>query len=304
MFNLLFGVGRNSGEATEDDQQSLNSSLMDTEVQEEADSDDDLNFESPSQLIQTRSIRTNELLAVRPPSPIMEVSDTEQPIVAASTSSAVVPTTIIISAKPSNDLQRWTLPELILKALPDLKITVPDVLVVGAQSSGKTMLITSLLFFYLIDHPAFTDAMGQCLLSILRTGTSLVTRRPTAIQFLHTEKVNCCEISLRFKDQEANFGEPLFNHLIATLTSNANVPDDAVFAQELEITITCDTVPNIKFTDMPGLTTNDRKFRDEPTKSVESLVREKIMMSSNTVVAVEQAALEDYSTSMVTPLIG
>lgn len=54
--------------------------------------------------------------------------------------------------KRKKDAQAWsrsTLPDLIVQALPDVHIRAPNVIIVGAQTSGKTKMFISLLFLIL-----------------------------------------------------------------------------------------------------------------------------------------------------------
>src|SRR5690348_6663413 len=92
---------------------------------------------------------------------------------------SVVPSSQDVSSSANN--MKSTLPELLVKALPDVDIHTPNVLMIGEQSSGKTRMIISLLFYYLIDHPFFQPEMGILLLKLFKTGNSMITRRPTMV---------------------------------------------------------------------------------------------------------------------------
>ena len=64
-----------------------------------------------------------------------------------------------------------TLAQKIANTFPDANINSPNVVIVGAQNVGKTMMIISLLFHHLINRPFFTEDMGERLLKLLHTGS-------------------------------------------------------------------------------------------------------------------------------------
>ena len=65
---------------------------------------------------------------------------------------------------------RDTLAQKITNTFPDAAINSPNVVIVGAQNVGKTMLIISLVFHHLINETFFTDDIGERLLKLLHTG--------------------------------------------------------------------------------------------------------------------------------------
>ena len=188
--------------------------------------------------------------------------------------------------KRKKDVQAWsrsTLPDLIVQALPDVHIRAPNVIIVGAQTSGKTKMFISLLFLYLVNHPSFTDEMGMALLRLFRTGKSTVTRRPTTVNFVHSSTPGTLQISLSYQEQhDVLFGSPEFMQLIEEVTPEAASSAD-IFCEEVEIKVVSDSVPNIRFTDMPGITTKDRYFVDNPTQTIKDRGLEMMADNNNTI---------------------
>jgi hypothetical protein len=197
-----------------------------------------------------------------------------------------------------------TIPELFVKVLPDVRLEVPNVLILGEQSSGKTSVILSLIFYYLIDHPLLTDEMGMSILNFFRTGNSMVTRRPTTVRLIHSmdEKVH---FSLMYKRQTYEFGTPEYQEITQELSS---VPPGELFKEEIILQIITNNIPDLVFTDYPGITSKkNQTFSDctpnDPISTLEQLVKQKIRQPFNTLVIVEPVATEDYSTSHIIPLV-
>lgn len=211
------------------------------------------------------------------------------------------PTTIVAIPQPLTEEEtEWdTLPDLISRALPNAHIRAPNVVIIGAQSSGKTKMIISMLFHYIIDHPKFTEEMGIRILRLFKTGESMVTRRPTTISFINSRDESVCNLRLQFGDRSAVFGTNEFDNLVNDLSDYG--PED-VFEQEVQLSLMSHSVPNIKFTDFPGLTTKERLFLDTH-RSVKSLIEEKIHDKSNTMIVVQESTNTDFSTSHIIPLI-
>lgn len=216
---------------------------------------------------------------------------------------------------PPKDKIKKTIPELLVQILPDVDIHAPNVLMLGEQSSGKTRMIISLLFYYIIDHPLFTADMGELLLKLFKTGNSMVTRRPTTVRFLHavsnsglstssssSQPNDTLDISLTFEGQLVHYHSQTesFRQLIEQLSVHPLA--DALFEAEVVITIRAHNVPNITFTDFPGLTTDDRTFSDSG-RSLKGLIKEKMRQTHNTLVIVEPSSREDLNTSHICPLL-
>jgi hypothetical protein len=197
-------------------------------------------------------------------------------------------------------LKATTLPELFAKVVPAVHLAIPSVLVLGEQSSGKTRLIISLIFYYLIDHPLLSDEMGISLLKLFRTGQSMVTRRPTTVKLIHSvdESIN---ITLLFQQRQYEFGTAEFMQLIEELSSSH--PGE-LFEEEIVIQIVTNNVPDLVFTDYPGITTEDKVLCDSGEgKTLKGLIEEKVQQPYNTLVIVEPASREDFSTSHIYPLL-
>jgi hypothetical protein len=197
-----------------------------------------------------------------------------------------------------------TVPEIFVKVLPDVHLTVPNVLILGEQSSGKTRLILSLIFYYLIDHPLLTNEMGMSLLKLFKTGQSMVTRRPTTVKLIHSTEENVIHINLIYQNQVYEFGQPQFAQLIEQMSS---APEGELFKEEIIVQIITNNIPDLVFTDYPGITTVDRVLSDaaenDEIKTLKQLVESKIKQPYNTLVIVEPAAKEDFSTSHIFPFL-
>lgn len=180
-----------------------------------------------------------------------------------------------------------TLVDLLVKAFPDSDIQAPQIVIVGAQSSGKTKLIISMIFFRLIRHPHFTDEMGDVLLQVFRTGSGLMTRRPIKVSLLNSPDRDICSINFRHNNDSFDFDNAELPNFISRLH---DFDGDEIFETPLEITIRAYQLPNIQFTDMPGLRSKDIPLSDTRHKTLKNLVTEWIAIKSNTVVAVESAS--------------
>lgn len=188
--------------------------------------------------------------------------------------------------QPVTPSAQATLVDLLVKAFPDSMIEAPKIVIVGSQSSGKTKLIMSMIFLSLIQHPHFTDEMGNMLLQVFRTGTGLTTRRPIQVSLLHSSDQESCSIHFKHKKEKFDFGDALLPDFIERLN---NYSGNEIFESPLEITIRAYQLPNIQFTDMPGLRSTDIALADSPQKTLKGLVMDCIANGSNTVVAVESA---------------
>jgi hypothetical protein len=193
-----------------------------------------------------------------------------------------------------------SLGELLSMLFPACEMQCPDVVLAGAQSSGKTKLVLSLVFSHIGSNLKFSDAMGEALLRILRTGTRMVTRRPTTIRFCKREDVQEFQFELKLGETVTRFGEEAFNQLIDALN---NVSGDSAFQEELVVAISGPGLRSIAFTDLAGLVTNDKPLEDCNEKTIKSLAIEYLRRPNTTVVVVEPATLEDFDTSQISPLL-
>jgi hypothetical protein len=246
----------------------------------------------------------------------------------------------------SSQEMRETLPELLVKALPDVDLNAPNVLMIGEQSSGKTRLIISLLFYFLIDDPSFTNDMGLLLLKLFKTGNQMVTRRPTTVRFVHSfshshhhknssssssysasppshedassppsgsssssstveNTSSFLDLKLFYDNVTADYHENQeeFIALVEHLHELAIASPNELFQKEIAIQITAKNVPNIVFTDLPGLATEDRTFSDNPSQTLKEMITEKIQQPHNTLVIVEPQLKDDLNTSLVYPML-
>jgi hypothetical protein len=74
-----------------------------------------------------------------------------------------------------------TIFERIPVILPDLENQLANLLIIGNRAAGKSALLRSLVFYFLIDKNYFTDEMGEQILRIFLTGVNMATRRPTSV---------------------------------------------------------------------------------------------------------------------------
>lgn len=181
-----------------------------------------------------------------------------------------------------------TLVDLLVEAFPDSKIEAPKIVIVGSQSSGKTKLIISMILQRLNSHSQFTDSMGDTLLKVFRTGRGLTTRRPVVVNLLHTSDQQVCTMRFRHEQDTYDFGDPMLDHFLNSLNDYSG---NEIFESALEITIKAFQLPNIQFTDMPGLRSSDVELKNARTAlTLNDLVERCIANPSNTVVAVETAS--------------
>lgn len=201
------------------------------------------------------------------------------------------------------DYTTATVNQLLTRMVPDADISCPNVIVVGGQSSGKTKMIISMVFHHLIGNEYITDDMGEKLLKIFSTGEKMVTRRPTTIQFKKISENYSCNITIQLGRDKANYTDPKFDEIINKVRNESSTRDGKVYMGELKIEITAPGLPNISFTDLPGLITDNRQLSDSEGQSIRQLVQSYMIRKNTTLVVVEPASIEDFDTSQVSPLI-
>jgi hypothetical protein len=82
------------------------------------------------------------------------------------------------------------------------------------------------------------------------------------------------------------------------------VRDRRAFEEELRVKIAAPGLPNMCFTDLPGLVTDDREVFDSAEGlTIRELVKRYMRRPQTTLVVVEPAATEDFDTSQVAPLL-
>ena len=204
------------------------------------------------------------------------------------------------------DLSTATLGQLLAKVVPDADIHNPNIIIIGGQSSGKTKMIISMVFHHLIENTTVTDQMGEKLLKLFRTGEKMVTRRPTKIRFMKSEPGSACQITLSFGDEISYFDDPNFDVIVNRIHEESLVRDGKAYQQELKVTIHAPGLPNMHFTDLPGLITDDREVSDivdADVTTIRKLVKQYMRQPGTTLVVVEPAATEDFDTSQVAPML-
>ena len=192
------------------------------------------------------------------------------------------------------------LAQLMTKVIPDADVECSNVIVIGAQSCGKTKLINSMIFHHLVDNPFFTDEMGDVLLKLSSTGKNMITRRPIEINFMKAVTSN---ISLQLGNNRSNFNEPGFDQIINQVHSESIQQNGKAYMEKLIITIFASNLPHMKFTDLPGLITEDCELSDMKGLTIRALVEQYMRTPNTTIIAVEPASNEELATSLVVPLI-
>lgn len=218
-----------------------------------------------------------------------------------------------------------TLSQCLMRVLPDADVASPNVIVIGAQNVGKTSQIRKMVFYHLIHNEYFTDDMGTKLLQLIRVGGGLVTRRPVTIS-LGKRDINECRIKLKLGGLVAEYcsssesSSPLprgegsasderkfnsnmdFDSIINRITTESEDTAHDIFEEELVVEILAPNLPNVTFTDLPGLVTMDKKLSDSE-KSIRELIVSYICRPNTTVVVVESASIDDFEISHVSPLL-
>jgi hypothetical protein len=196
-----------------------------------------------------------------------------------------------------------TLPDLLVQAFPDGSIKAPNVVIVGQQSSGKTKLVISMIFSYLKNH--ITDEMGDILLNVFRTGKSLTTRRPITVKLINARRGDE-QCSIKFTYQHINhfYGD---DGLLDFLHSLNNYAGNEIFDIPLEISIVARGLPNMQFTDLPGIRSASLILTNtNPPRTLNQMVEEWIANPNNTVVVIESApvyATGQADTSLIYPML-
>ena len=201
---------------------------------------------------------------------------------------------------PEHEKVTENLAQLMTKVIPDADVECSNVIVIGAQSCGKTKLINSMIFHHLIDNPSFTDEMGDILLKLSSTGKNMITRRPIEINFMKAVTSN---ISLQLGNNRSNFNEPGFDQIINQVHSESIQQNGKAYMEKLIITIFASNLPHMKFTDLPGLITEDCELSDMKGLTIRALVEQYMRTPNTTIIVVEPASNEELATSQVVPLI-
>eukprot|EP01035_Chromulina_nebulosa_P025605 gene25605-33434_t len=199
-----------------------------------------------------------------------------------------------------------TLPQKICKAFPDIAYAInsPNVILVGPQCAGKTKLMISLIFHHLVDKDFFTDEIGERLLKLFPTGSTMATRRPTTVHLSSQMDSDNCRVRLELGNQSAEFSNiDQFDALLDAMDAQSRAKNNSAFMEEVVISIYAKTLPNVSFTDLTGLRTIDQPLCDAETTTIKSLVCEYMRRPETIIFAVESASCQDYSTSHIVPLM-
>lgn len=148
-----------------------------------------------------------------------------------------------------------TLPQKICKAFPDIAYAInsPNVILVGPQCAGKTKLMISLIFHHLVDKEFFTDEIGERLLKLFPTGSTMATRRPTTVHLSSQMDSDNCRVRLELGNQSAEFSNiDQFDALLNAMDAQSRAKNNSAFMEEVVISIYATTLPNVSFTDLPG----------------------------------------------------
>ena len=146
----------------------------------------------------------------------------------------------------------------------------------------------------------------------------MVTRRPTLIQLKKADDTaDTATITVQLGRKKGSIHDLDFDEIVNTIRNESCSKDRIAFKGELIIDITAPGLPNITFTDLPGLITDNRSLGDcdysyhssatqggQPsTMSIRQLVESYMVRKNTTLVVVEPASVEDFETSQVSPLL-
>lgn len=109
-------------------------------------------------------------------------------------------------------------------------------------------------------------------------------------------------MQLSLGNETRDFSEPRFSEIVELIHNQSKDLAGHAYEEELKIFISGPDLPNMTFTDLPGLITQDKQLMDSNT-SVRQLVQSYMSRSNTTIVVVEPAMIEDFETSQVSPLL-
>lgn len=205
---------------------------------------------------------------------------------------------VVVPFVPQAEETEHTLCELASMAFPDGNFAPLHTIVVGDASTGKTMLVLSLVLQQLEKDASCTDEMKSAILQVLPTGAKLTTRRPTEVHL--KRQAGQCSMTLRLPVEKitCKIGHDdgdTFPFLFERLN---RFHGDEIFKEPLVIEITSAFVPNLKFTDLPGLRRGGNEFHIcdphtgktiEPRTGLKDLYREMMFNPDNSVVIIDTA---------------
>ncbi|XP_034032022.1 dynamin-1-like protein isoform X2 [Thalassophryne amazonica] len=169
---------------------------------------------------------------------------------------------------------------------------LPQIVVVGTQSSGKSSVLESLV--------------GR---DILPRGTGIVTRRPLILQLVHIDSEDCRKTTIENGIDGDEWGKFLhtknkiypdfeeIRHEIETETERITGSNKGISAEPIHLKIFSPHVVNLTLVDLPGIT--KVPVGDQP-KDIEIQIRElilKYISNPNSIILAVTAANTDMATS-------
>jgi hypothetical protein len=111
----------------------------------------------------------------------------------------------------------------------------------------------SLIFHHLVDKDFFTDEIGERLLKLFPTGSTMATRRPTTVHLSSQMDSDNCRVRLELGNQSAEFSNiDQFDALLDAMDAQSRAKNNSAFMEEVVISIYAKTLPNVSFTDLTG----------------------------------------------------
>ena len=159
-----------------------------------------------------------------------------------------------------------------------LSLQLPQIVVVGSQSSGKSSVLESLV--------------GR---DFLPRGSGIVTRRPLILQLRHTEKEEYGEFAHIPGERFADFRDILVE--IESATRDVAGSNKAISSDPISLKIFSPKVLDITLVDLPGIT--KVPVGDQP-RNIEDLIRDMIVgyiASPNSIILAITAANSDLANS-------
>ncbi|RYG63138.1 hypothetical protein EON64_16525 [archaeon] len=153
----------------------------------------------------------------------------------------------------------------------------------GAQSSGKTLLVISMVFCFLTTLHSFSEDMGTELLSIFQSGPGMVTKRPTQVDLVHSDD-DAVQLELKLDGQKGEFGSKEFDAILETCRNTQGLHKEPLY-----IRISSRGLPNQSFLDLPGLSVDTQHFVDHE-QSLYGLLVDLAKRRNTVIVAVETVA--------------
>lgn len=135
----------------------------------------------------------------------------------------------------------------------------------------------------------------------------MVTRRPTVVQLKKaSESSKEATLTLQLGKLKGSIYDEVFDVIINKIKTDFN-NNRVAYRGELVIEITAPGLPNINFTDLPGLVTATESrlgdISEEEQIGIRQLVESYIVRENTTLVVVELATIDDLDASQVSPLL-